>query len=235
MPKLSGITAVERPPTLSRRAYLQIQQAIRDGAIRQEVLYSENELAETLGMSRTPVREALISLSREGLVAIESQRGFRLRRLSASERQEVFDLRSLLEGHCARRLAETATEDDVRRLNELIDGQRIEGAAGRMPEFLALDEEFHLVQAELLGLERTRATMVSLRGAMWLIGFEALALPHRHENVVAEHRAIVDAIERRDPDAAEAAAKAHIATTATAVRESENDQAGQNSVGEPQA
>ncbi|MCW2722790.1 GntR family transcriptional regulator, partial [Pseudonocardia sp.] len=99
MAKLSGVAAVERPPTLSRSAYLQLQQAIRDGAIRQGVLYSENELAETLGMSRTPVREALISLSREGLIEIESQRGFRLRTLSTDQRQEIFDLRSLLESY----------------------------------------------------------------------------------------------------------------------------------------
>jgi DNA-binding GntR family transcriptional regulator len=215
--KLSGIAAVERPPTLSRQAYLQIQQAIRDGAIRQEVLYSESELADSLGMSRTPVREALISLTREGLVAIESQRGFRLRQLSSEERQEIFDLRSLLEGYTARRLALTATEEDVRRFGELIDAQEELGATGPQSEFLALDEQFHLLQSEILGLERTHATMVGLRGAMWLIGFEAMALPHRHEDVIAEHRAIIAAISRRDPDAAAEAAARHITNTAAAI------------------
>lgn len=217
MAKLSGINAVERPPTLSRRAYLQIQQAIRDGAIKQGVLYSENELAETLGMSRTPVREALISLSREGLVAIESQRGFRLRHLSPEERREIFDLRSLLEAYAARRLALAATEDDVRRLGTLIDAQQDLSTPGQQSEFLALDEQFHLLQSEVLGLERTHATMTGLRGAMWLIGFEALTLPHRHEDVIAEHRAILDAIARHDPEAAAAAAHEHIANTAAAV------------------
>ncbi|WP_214366445.1 GntR family transcriptional regulator [Pseudonocardia sp. H11422] len=218
MPKLPGVAAVERPPTLARRAYLQIQQAIRDGAIRQEVRYSENELAETLGMSRTPVREALISLSREGLVEIESQRGFRLRQLSDAERQEVFDLRSLLESYAAGKLALSASDDDIRRLRELVDGQAELGSAPDESAFLALDEQFHLLQSELLGLERTHATMVSLRGAMWLMGFQALALPQRQEAVIAEHRAIVEAIARRDPDAATEAARAHIANTAAAVR-----------------
>ncbi|MDT7704618.1 MAG: hypothetical protein QOG20_225 [Pseudonocardiales bacterium] len=217
MAKLSGVAAVERPPTLSRSAYLQLQQAIRDGAIRQGVLYSENELAETLGMSRTPVREALISLSREGLIEIESQRGFRLRILSTDQRQEIFDLRSLLESYTARRLAQSATEQDVRRLTELVDAQERLGAGAGQPEFLALDEQFHLLQSELLGLERTHATMTSLRGAMWLIGFEALALPERYRDVIAEHRAIVDAIARRQPDAAAAASRAHIARTEAAV------------------
>ncbi|MDT7618794.1 MAG: hypothetical protein QOF00_6241 [Pseudonocardiales bacterium] len=217
MAKLTGVAAVERPPTLSRSAYLQLQQAIRDGAIKQGVLYSENELAETLGMSRTPVREALISLSREGLIEIESQRGFRLRTLSTDQRQEIFDLRSLLESYTARRLAQSATEQDVRRLTELVDAQERLGAGAGQPEFLALDEQFHLLQSELLGLERTHATMTSLRGAMWLIGFEALALPERYRDVIAEHRAIVDAIARRQPDAAAAASRAHIARTEAAV------------------
>jgi GntR family transcriptional regulator, rspAB operon transcriptional repressor len=217
MAKLSGVAAVERPPTLSRSAYLQLQQAIRDGAIKQGVLYSENELAETLGMSRTPVREALISLSREGLIEIESQRGFRLRTLSTDQRQEIFDLRSLLESYTARRLAQSATEQDVRRLTELVDAQERLGAGAGQSEFLALDEQFHLLQSELLGLERTHATMTSLRGAMWLIGFEALALPERYRDVIAEHRVIVDAIARRQPDAAAAASRAHIARTEAAV------------------
>jgi DNA-binding GntR family transcriptional regulator len=52
---------------------------------------------------------------------------------------------------------------------------------------------------------------------MWLIGFEALTLPHRHEDVIAEHRAILDAIARHDPEAAAAAAHEHIVTTAAAV------------------
>ncbi|CCG02351.1 GntR family transcriptional regulator [Blastococcus saxobsidens] len=217
MEKLSGIPLVERPPTLARRAYLQLHQAIRDGAIRQDVLYSENELAETLGMSRTPVREAVLSLSREGLIVIESQRGFRLRTLSAEERQEIFDLRSLLEGYAARRLAAAASSQQVRRLRELIDAQEHLGSVGQESAFLSLDERFHLLQPEMLGLERTHDTLVSLRGAMWLIGYEALSLPRRHENVIAEHRAIVDAITRRDPEAAATAAQAHIHRTAAAV------------------
>ncbi|MUN41060.1 GntR family transcriptional regulator [Actinomadura litoris] len=218
MARLSGIEAVERPPTLGRRAYLQIQQAIRDGLITHGELYSENELAESLGMSRTPVREALISLNREGIIVIESQRGFRLRELSEAERQEIFDLRALLEGFTASRLAHSATGEDVSRLRELIDAQEALTATGDQSEFLSLDERFHLLQTQILGLQRTHATMVGLRGAMWLIGYEALSLPRRLEAVVAEHRAIVDAIERGDAEGAAEAARAHLARTAGALK-----------------
>lgn len=217
MPKLSGVAPVSRPQTLSRSAYLRIQQAIRDGAISQGTLYSENELASTLGMSRTPVREALIALSREGLVEISSQRGFRLRRLSAGQRQEIFDLRLLLEPFTVRKLALTADASDVRRLREIVEAQEELSGGGQQSAFLALDEDFHLLIPELLGLERTRDTMASLRGAMWLMGFEALALPQRHAAVIAEHRAVIDAVEAHDPDAAAAAMHDHITKTSAAV------------------
>jgi DNA-binding GntR family transcriptional regulator len=217
MPRLSGVPAVERPRTLARGAYLRIQQAIRDGAISQGTLYSENELAETLGMSRTPVREALIALAREGIVEVASQRGFRLRQLSSEQRQEIFDLRLLLEPYAARRLAEIATDEDVRRLSDLIDGQEALSAEGQESAFLALDEEFHLLMPKLVGLERSHDIMVSLRGAMWLMGFEALALPRRHSAVISEHRAIVAAIAAHDSHAAAEAAHEHIVKTAAAV------------------
>ncbi|MFE2958420.1 GntR family transcriptional regulator [Nocardia tengchongensis] len=213
MAKLSGITAVERPPTLGRRAYLQIQQAIRDGSLTHGEQYSENELAESLGMSRTPVREALLTLSREGIIVVESQRGFRLRELSTAERREIFDLRSLLEGFVASRLALSATAEDISQLRTIVDAQD-SLSSGQESEFLALDERFHLLQSEILALERTHATMVSLRGAMWLFGFEALKLPHRLEAVVVEHRAIIDAIEQGDPEAAANAARKHLENTA---------------------
>lgn len=220
MPRLSGITAVERPPTLGRRAYLQIQQAIRDGVIKHGTRYSENEIAEALEMSRTPVREALLSLSREGIIVVESQRGFTLRELSAADRQEIFDLRSLLETFTARRLAECAAPGDVGRLRELVDAQDRMLGPGQESEFLAIDEQFHLLQADILGLERTHAMMVALRGAMWLIGFEALSIPDRHHAVVAEHRAIIEAIAGQDPEGAAAAAQHHLMQTAAALQRS---------------
>jgi DNA-binding GntR family transcriptional regulator len=216
VPTLRGVTPVERPASLSRSAYLRMRQAIRDRALVHGTLYSENEIAATLGMSRTPVREALITLAREGLVEISSQRGFRLRELSEVQRHEVFDLRALLESYSAERLARNATPEHVARLYELVERQ---AQLHDDPEaFLATDEEFHLLIPTMVGLERTHDTLTSLRGAMWLIGSQALALPQRIPAVLTEHRAIVDAIAAGDPAAAARAAREHIDRTAAAVR-----------------
>jgi DNA-binding GntR family transcriptional regulator len=193
-----------------------MRQAIRDRALVHGTLYSENEIAATLGMSRTPVREALITLAREGLVEIESQRGFRLRELSDAQRHEVFDLRALLESYSAERLAGHATAEHIATLYGLVERQ--EQLHGDPEAFLATDEEFHLLIPQLLGLERTHDTLTSLRGAMWLIGSQALSLPQRIPAVITEHRAIVDAIAAGDSGAAARAAREHIDRTAAAAR-----------------
>jgi DNA-binding FadR family transcriptional regulator len=128
----------------------------------------------------------------------------------------VFDLRALLESYSAERLAGQATAEHITRLYALVERQ--EQLHADPEAFLATDEEFHLLIPLLLGLERTHDTLTSLRGAMWLIGSQALALPQRIPAVLTEHRAIVDAIAAGDPAAAAQAAREHIARTAAAVR-----------------
>lgn len=219
MAKVSGLAAVERPNTLARSAYLRLQEAIRDGVVRHGPLYSENELAETLGMSRTPVREAVIALTREGLLEVSAQRGFRVRALTRGEQAEVFDLRALLETYVVRRLAGDVSEGALDRLREVLDRQEQLGGDRTRSQFLALDEEFHLLMPSLAGLSRTRETLGQLRGAMWLLGQEALTRPERDKAVMAEHRAIVDAIAAGDADAAADAVASHLTSTASAVCE----------------
>lgn len=211
---MSGIIPIDRPQSLAKRAYVAIRAGIQDGSLSPEKRYSENEIATSMEISRTPVREALIELQREGLLQVTPQRGFRIRVLTEFEQQEVFDLRSVLEPFVARRLAISGTNDAEEELRQLVRQQ--EQVADRPNEFLMIDEQFHLLMPRLVGLERTHEIMRSLRGALWLIGTRALALPERAELVIGEHQEIVEAISARDPDAAAAATRLHIIKTATA-------------------
>lgn len=212
-----GISSLVRTESLGQRAYQAIRQAIRDGIIVHGALYSENDLSSQLGISRTPVREALIELAREGLVEVARQRGFRLRRLSLDEQREVFDLRRVLESYVVECLAKSATPEGIAQLKALLADQakHVDDPAA----FLAVDEQFHLLMPELVGLSRTQDMLVTLRGAMWLMGSAALALPHRAPDVISEHQAIVDAIVNKDPGRAARAVQAHIKRTSTAALE----------------
>lgn len=218
---------IDRPDSLAQQAYRSIRQAIRDQTLTQERFYSESELAESMGISRTPVREALIELAREGIVEVIPQRGFRLKVLGPDDEREVFDLRTVLETYVVRRLATEGTPDDLAPLQELLEQQ--EEVADDMLAFLSFDEEFHLLMPALVGLERTHKMLTTLRGAMWLMGSAALALPSRLPAVLEEHREILKAIAAKDPDRAEAAVRHHIDQTARAVRSSRSSRSNRPS------
>jgi len=209
------IQSVSRAETLSRQAYQSIRASIRSGAISSNGFYSEVQLAQALKISRTPVREALIELEREGLVEIVPQRGFRLRTISDEERREAFELRDLIETHVVRRLAKEATDANVAELRRIVDVQA--KVISEPAQFIEADEEFHLAIPTLLGLERTRRILLTLRGIIWLAGLDAISIPERSVEVLAEHRAVVDAIAAHDPSAAAKAMKAHIDLTRRAL------------------
>ncbi|CAN5378742.1 MAG: GntR family transcriptional regulator [Acidimicrobiia bacterium] len=217
----TGIPLIDRPESLAQQAYQSIRMAIRRQALVRGKFHSENELAQSMGISRTPVREALIELAREGLVEIVPQRGFRLGELDAADQQEVFELRRVLESYVVRRLAAVATPDEVALLRDLLERQA--GLIDDASEFLAVDEEFHLLMPRLVKLERTREMLLALRGAMWLMGSTALALPERSPTVLKEHLAVVNAIEAGNPAAAVRAIRRHIDKTAKAVEMSGRD------------
>jgi DNA-binding GntR family transcriptional regulator len=214
--KIQTLDLLPRTETLSRRAYGAVRKAIRDRIILPEVLYSEVQIADVLGISRTPVREALIELAREGIVDKFPQRGFRLRSISDEEAREVFEVRALLESHLARKLAIRASDQDVRTLGQILDRQA--RVTNDPSAFLELDEEFHLAFASLLGFARTRQMLLSLRGIIWVAGLAAIAQPRRAVKVLAEHRALLDRIAAGDPSGATKAIQSHIKNTAEASR-----------------
>lgn len=212
-----GFEVFDRSETLAQRAYGAIRQAIRDEQLRHDETYSENSVGALMGVSRTPVREALIELSREGIIEILPQRGFRLRRLGPAEREEVFALRNSLECLVVERLANSRDDAMLLHLRELLVVQAQE--AHDPVAFLKLDEAFHLMMPQLINMERTHKMLSGLRGAMWLIGANALQLEGRVPSVISEHTAIVDAVEASDPRAAARAMKRHLTQTASAIRE----------------
>jgi DNA-binding GntR family transcriptional regulator len=191
-----------------------VRKAIRDGVIEPGGFYSEQQIATALTISRTPVREALIELAREGIVEKIPQRGFRLRNLSREELDEVFQLRELLESYVASRLAAVATPEQVRALEAILDKQ---AAVRHDPTaFLEFDEEFHLTMAGMLGLSRTQQLLYALRGIIWIVGAAAIERSNRVASVLDEHRAILESIAVHDVAGATLALHEHVRATRAA-------------------
>lgn len=205
------IAGIARPKSLTDHAYERLKAAIRDGSLTHQQFYPLGDLAAIFGISRTPVREAVLKLAHEGLVTMLPQRGFRLREISPDEAIEVFELRSLIEGRAVEKLAKRATEQEIQDLRAIL--RRQQQAINDVGKFLDIDEEFHLHMLELAGLRRAREFLVSLRDIIWSLGSAALRLPGRLDEVLVEHMQLVECIAKKDATRARRAIDAHLHST----------------------
>ncbi|HUN70599.1 MAG TPA: GntR family transcriptional regulator [Burkholderiales bacterium] len=194
--------------SLGATAYRRLQEAIRDGALAPGTRLREEDLAATLRMSRTPVREALRQLQSEGLVSQDAQRGMAVSRLDHQMMTELYLMRDVLEGAAARLAARHASEAEVAVLRDLV---AVEARLGRDPQVLARhNQRFHEALYLAAHNRYLLRTLNALRDAMALLGETTYAARGRAETALAEHRAIVEAISAGDAAAAETAARAHI-------------------------
>lgn len=194
------------------RAYRELKAAILSGRLQPGASLGEVELAEALGISRTPVREALARLRADGLVD-----GTAVKELTAAEIRELFLLREALEALAVREFVATHGRGaDVSALEALLARQRAARAAGDVEAFLDADEQFHLRIAELAGLPQVAQLLGALREKQRQAGLRAVADPARLPRVLAEHEAIVKAVRAGNADRASAAVLRHLSVTKNA-------------------
>ena len=206
----SSIPTLVRSASLAQQGYDTIRRAIRDGKIPRGQLFSESSLAESLGVSRTPVREALLNLFRDGVVEIVPKRGYRLAELDEAAISEIRLLRVALEQVVVGRLCETATPVDIRELRTILKGTVANGKRRSQADMYSIDEAFHIRMAEIAGLLQIRRELLSVRGKMYLIASGTEVASGRNESVIREHEALVDALERHDCKAARRAITEHV-------------------------
>ena len=175
---------------------------------------TEDQLAEMVGgVSRTPVREALLLLAAEGLVDLVPRHGAYIPPVTEREIAEALDFRSLIEVRAARLVLESgrAPVDEMQRV---LGRQRELSAPGNEREFSELDSEFHVVLVNAAGNSLMTKAYVDLRARHVRIGVRALMnTPERQASVIAEHAAIVEALRLGERDVVEGAILGHIDTT----------------------
>ena len=204
--------------TLSRSSLReQAIEAIRAGIITGEIgageLYSAPTLAARLGVSATPVREAMLELANEGLVVAERNRGFRIVELSDHDLDEILELRLMLEVPATRRVAEQATPEDVATMRRQAAVYRQFVAKSNLPAALESDRRFHLGFLEILGNRRLVDIVAQLRAHSRLDAWGQCADSKMLDATVAEHNEIVEAIAAGDGAAAERVMRRHIRHT----------------------
>jgi DNA-binding GntR family transcriptional regulator len=168
----------------------------------------EDRLAERLGVSRNPVREAIRVLAAEGFVEVTPRRGAAVSRLSPEEAEELFDVRMALEGLSARLSARKVTPAAAHRLRGVLDAARLAVDEGRIDEVADLNTAFHAAVAELAGNAYLNLVVgPMLRRAQWV--FQQTAR-HRAPHSWTEHLALYEAIAAGDEREAETRAVAHV-------------------------
>jgi len=198
---------------LTSAAYERLREGILRGDIPVGSVLGEKGLAAEFQMSRTPVREALRLLLKEGLLEVGPRRQLVVRGFTAEHRAEIVEVREAVEGVAIRHACQVMSVDDFDHLRLLLLRQRRAANEGREDDFIDLDEAFHLRIAEGAKLPIVRDILGQLRGFVRVMRLGARRHPRHLRQVLAEHEAIVNALERRDIDAALAALAAHLHTT----------------------
>jgi DNA-binding GntR family transcriptional regulator len=205
-----GTTAMVARGRLTDLAYQHVRERIVRGELPIGTPLGETELAEAVGSSRTPVRQALGRLLQEGLVEFGARRQVVVRGFTLEHRAEILRLREALEGVAVQRACEVIEVGEIDQLRLLLIRQRRAARDGAHDAFLDLDEEFHLKIAEGARLPILHGFLGQLRGFVRVARLGSERPPSVLAKVVAEHERIVDAIERREPGAALEALTTHL-------------------------
>ncbi|WP_407151392.1 GntR family transcriptional regulator [Bradyrhizobium sp. ORS 86] len=199
-----------RTETAAARIYTELRAELVSLRRRPGDQILETEIALSYGVSRTPVREAILRLSDEGLLEIFPQSGIFVSRIPLAALPEAIIIRRSLEETTARIATERASPSQILGLHSILERQREAKAAGDREAFHQADEAFHANIADIAGYKGIWKLILQVK--IHVDRFRLLTLPQcgRMAEVVAEHEAIMAAIEARDPDAAGAAMVRHI-------------------------
>jgi DNA-binding GntR family transcriptional regulator len=188
--------------------YESLRDAISDGRVGAGERIREEEIARNLGVSRTPVREALQRLQQRGLLVFGAGRGLTVAQLTPHQVMQLYAMREILEGSAARFAAQHATETDVAILYRL--QKELANAEPDAMLLVTLNRRFHQAIYEAAHNQYLLQTLNMLHDSLALLHNTTFRVPNRRSESDEEHRRIVAAIEGRDPDQAEKAAREHI-------------------------
>ena len=187
-----------------------LREAITSGILQPGERLMETQIAEELGVSRTPVREAIRKLELEGFVIMMPRRGTYVADLSMKDINEVFEIRTSLEVLAAGLAAERITEEELEQLNRLLVKISEYIEAGDLDKIVETDVAFHDILYRASRNNRLVAIINNLREQTSRFRSISLGHPGRLQETLKEHRRLVDAISQRDPELAQQMAHEHM-------------------------
>lgn len=200
----------EKPKALTDWAYMILQKEILDLRATPGSQLHVEELSEKLGISRTPVREALLRLKTAGLVQVLPRVGFFVANITVGEIVELFELREWLESQAAAKVAPMLAEKELVYLDELMDSTALAVEQGDVGKFLEVEESFHDFIIRRCGNKHLLNVIESMYNLIRRERILSIRSKDNIERSLVEHRLIVSAFHDKNSTLASAAMSAHI-------------------------
>jgi len=206
-----GALGLVSGPSLREQARTVIRGQIITGQMQADQLYSVPRLAIELGVSATPVREALLDLAREGLLEPVRNRGFRVVALSPTELKDIYAIRTMLEVPSVAEIARAGLPAaQLEQLRELAAVTKRAADAGNLIEFLESDRKFHVALITTLGNKPLADLVETLRDRVRLHGFKSGQSGEYITQSASEHFQLLDFLSKRDEPGAVALMQRHL-------------------------
>jgi DNA-binding GntR family transcriptional regulator len=214
---MDAATSTKQPPA-AERVYTHVKRAVLDRSYQGGTLLTEGDLAEAIGVSRTPVREGLLRLEAEGLIKLYPKKGALVLPVSAQEIADVVETRLLVEQHAVRKVV-PAPAQLLARLEELLDEHEEHRETGDLAAASATDRCFHATIVRAAGNEILSQLYDQLRDRQLRMGVAVMhAEPDRIAKNIEEHADILAALRAGDGERAAAVVRQHVSRVKAIVR-----------------
>ena len=187
-----------------------LRQAILTGELKPGERLMEIHLADKLGVSRTPIREAIRKLELEGLVTMIPRRGAEVAQITGKSLQDVLEVRSSLDALCAELACERISDEEIAALGEACKAFEEATLTKDTRKIAAADVALHDIIVQATGNKRLVQLVNNLAEQMYRYRFEYIKDASQHERIIEEHRIIYESIVKKDKEAAAEMAKTHI-------------------------
>ena len=211
------LNKIKKPVSLAQIAYNALRDSILSFKLQQGQIYNEMSVAQELGLSRTPVREALLRLSSESLITFLPRKGFIVTSYTQQDVEEIFELRLILESTIVRKITSNISKENIDELRRHIKLQHCAAAKNDYHGFMLSDRTFHKIFFELAGNFKLIDIMSNSQDICHMMGVCYLKVDGLYKEAIQDHETIVESIEAGDANMAEAATSKHITRVKAAV------------------
>lgn len=207
--------------SLADQVYDKLEADILSGRYERGEVLTELKISETLGVSRTPVREALRRLADEHIIE-DASRGSVVLGINTDDLCDIYEIRCLIEGMAAEKAAERITDSEIEKLKELIDLQEFYALKKDADHIKSVDNDFHELIYRFSGSNVIYTTLMPLHKKIQKYRKASVENEMRAEHSYAEHRAILDALIKRDPALAKEKMTEHVKNAYKHIKNKEN-------------